>query len=59
MLGQAGEAVTPIDSANGKIFVEGEFWNAISDTPIKPGQQAEIVAIEGLTLKVKPQTSST
>jgi membrane-bound serine protease (ClpP class) len=59
MLGKAAPALTQIDTNNGKIFVEGELWNAVSDTPIQPGQPAEIVAIDGLTLKVKPQTSST
>jgi membrane protein implicated in regulation of membrane protease activity len=35
--------------------VEGEWWNAVSETPIETGQTAEIVAIDGLKLKVKPK----
>jgi len=46
-------ALTPIDSRGGKIFIEGEYWNAVSDTPIEKGELAEIAAVEGLTLKVK------
>ena len=32
MLGKTVTALTPIDSRGGKIFVEGEYWNAVSDT---------------------------
>jgi len=56
MLGKVAQAVARITSSGGKIFVEGEYWNAVSDVPIEPGQPAEIVAIDGLTLKVKPKT---
>jgi membrane-bound ClpP family serine protease len=40
------------------VFVEGEYWNAVSGEPVEAGQDAEIVAVEGLTLKVKPRTLS-
>ena len=56
MLGKTVSAVMPISQTSGRVFVEGELWNAISDAPIQPGQPAEIVAIEGLTLKLKPKT---
>jgi membrane-bound serine protease (ClpP class) len=59
MLGKIGSAVTPVHGTGGKVFVEGELWNAVSERPIEAGQSAEIVAIEGLTLKVKPQTTAT
>jgi membrane-bound serine protease (ClpP class) len=55
MLGKTIPALTRIDGANGKVFVEGEYWNATSDLPIEPGQQVEIVSVAGLTLKVKPK----
>ena len=51
--GKSVTALTPIDSRGGWIFVEGEHWNAVSDTPIEKGQVAEIAAVQGLTLKVK------
>ena len=44
-----------IDAASGKVFVEGEYWNAVSEVPIEPGHPVEIVAVNGLTLKVKPK----
>ena len=53
MVGETVTAMTPIDSRGGKIFIEGEYWNAVSDTPIKKGEVAEIAAVQGLTLKVK------
>ncbi len=56
MFGKTVSAVTPVSQTSGKVFVEGELWNAISDAPIQLGQPAEIVGIEGLTLKLKPKT---
>jgi membrane-bound serine protease (ClpP class) len=53
MLGKIVTALTPIDSRGGRIFVEGEYWNAISDTPIEKGEPAEIAAVHGLTVKLK------
>jgi membrane-bound serine protease (ClpP class) len=53
MIGKTVTALTPIDSRGGRIFVEGEYWNAVSDTPIAKDQLAEIAAVQGLTLKVK------
>jgi membrane-bound serine protease (ClpP class) len=55
MLGKTVPALARIDNHSGKVFIEGEYWNAISETPIEPGQIAEIVGIQGLTLKVKPK----
>jgi len=55
MLGKIIPAVARIDASSGKVFVEGEYWNAISDIPIEPGQAVEITAVDGLTLKVKPK----
>jgi membrane-bound serine protease (ClpP class) len=53
MIGKTVTALTPIDSRGGRIFVEGEHWNAVSDTPIEKDQPVEIAAVQGLTLTVK------
>jgi membrane-bound serine protease (ClpP class) len=53
LLGKTVPALTSIDSHGGRLFVEGEYWNAISDTPVEQGAPVEIAAVEGLTLKVK------
>jgi membrane-bound serine protease (ClpP class) len=55
MLGKTVPALVRIDPQGGKVFVEGEYWNAVSDTPIEPGQIVQIVDINGLTLKVRPK----
>jgi membrane-bound serine protease (ClpP class) len=56
MLGKTVTALARIDNLEGKVFVEGEYWNAVSDLPVEVGQAAEIVGVEGLKLKVKPKT---
>jgi len=55
MIGKTVTALTPIDSLGGKVFIEGEYWNAVSDVPIAKDRSAEISAMKGLTLKVKPK----
>lgn len=56
LIGKVTTAEDPIDSQKGRVFVEGEYWNAVSDTPIEAGQAVEIVAVQRLTLKVKPKS---
>jgi membrane-bound serine protease (ClpP class) len=53
LLGKTVTALTPIDSHGGRIFVEGEYWNAVSDTPIEKNSSVVITAVQGLTLEVK------
>jgi len=53
LIGKTVTALTPIDARGGRIFVEGEYWNAASDAPIEKGEQAEIAAVQGLTVKLK------
>ncbi len=55
MLGKTVNALSRIDPAGGKVFIEGEHWNAVSEMPVEAGQSVEIVGIAGLTLKVKPK----
>ena len=59
LLGKTMPALARIDAAGGKVFVEGEYWNAVSEAPIEPGHPVEIVGISGLTLKVKPKQPPT
>jgi membrane-bound serine protease (ClpP class) len=55
MVGQTVTALSRIDSTGGKVFIEGENWNAVSATPVEAGQPVEIIGLAGLTLKVKPK----
>jgi len=51
MRGKVVTALTPIDGRGGKVFIEGEYWNAVSDVPVEQGQRVEIIEMQGLTLK--------
>lgn len=53
MVGLVGVAKTTL-APQGKILVHGELWEAVSDRPLQPGDQAEVTKIEGLKLYVTP-----
>ncbi len=49
-----GEARTDITSDNGKVFIHGEIWDAVSEKGeiIKKGEKVKVVKVEGLKLMV-------
>jgi membrane-bound serine protease (ClpP class) len=53
MIGLVGIVKTAL-TPNGQLAVHGELWEAISDRPLQPGEQAEVIRVEGLRLYVKP-----
>lgn len=55
MLGKVAPALERIDASGGRVFIEGELWNAVSEVAVEKNQPVEIVTVEGLTLKVKPK----
>lgn len=55
MIGKTVSALSRIGPAGGQVFIEGEIWNAVSETPVETGQMVEVAGITGLTLKVKPK----
>jgi membrane-bound serine protease (ClpP class) len=55
MIGKTVNALSRIDSTGGRVFIEGETWNAVSATAVEAGQPVEITGVERLTLKVKPK----
>jgi len=55
MVGQTVNALSRIDAVGGRVFIEGETWNAVSATPVDAGQPVEVTGISGLTLQVKPK----
>lgn len=57
MVGQTVNALSRIDSQSGRVFIEGEIWNAVSETPVETGQPVEVIGVQGLTLQVKPKTN--
>ena len=53
MVGEIGVAHAPLHP-EGKIFVHGEFWDAVSTAPVEAGARVRVLAVEGLRLKVEP-----
>lgn len=58
MIGKRAEVVEKINSQKGRVFVAGEYWNAVSDEVIKKGQACEIIGINGLTMTVRSTSDS-
>lgn len=58
LVGQHVKAMTPIDEKGGKVFIEGEIWNAVSDEPIEKGQWVRVDSVNGLTLNVSPKQNT-
>jgi membrane-bound serine protease (ClpP class) len=53
LLGEIGVVKEPI-LQEGKVFVHGELWNAISKDPIEKGAKVRVVKVENLVLEVEP-----
>ncbi|MGQ9534013.1 MAG: NfeD family protein [bacterium] len=54
LIGEQGVARTQINKEGGTVFVHGEFWNAVSDKPIKKGARVKVISAQGMVLKVEP-----
>jgi len=54
MLGASAEVVADF-AGSGRVRYGGELWQARSDAPLRAGERARIVRVEGLTLWVEPQ----
>lgn len=52
LIGEVGVALNEI-SPTGTIRVHGEIWRAESDEPISTGEEAEVVEVVGLKVRVK------
>jgi len=52
MVGERGVAYTAL-SPEGKVFVHGEYWQAVSDEPIAKGEAVEVVQVVDLKLRVR------
>lgn len=55
MIGLIGSARTRL-TPHGKIFVQGEIWNAISSTTVSKGEPVRVTRVDGLTVHVTPVT---
>jgi membrane-bound serine protease (ClpP class) len=54
LVGESGVARSDLLPA-GKVFVHGELWDAVSDTPVRAGERVVITSVEGMTVKVEKQ----
>lgn len=54
MIGKRAEVTDTISGKGGRIFISGEYWNAVSDEKIEEGRWCEVTDIKGLTMKVRP-----
>ncbi len=54
LVGMTGFAVQPFEK-KGKVFVNGEYWDAISTTAIEKQQEIEVVKIANMILHIKPK----
>jgi membrane-bound serine protease (ClpP class) len=52
MIGLVGRTTAPL-TPSGKIFIRGEYWNVDADEPIEAGEPVQVVAVEGLRLRVR------
>ena len=52
MIGSVGEARTDIDP-EGKVFVQGELWNAHAAAPVHMGEHVVVRKVQGLELEVE------
>ena len=53
MLGKVGE-IKQWQKNEGKVFVNGELWQAVSEDALLPGDRVVVQNVEGLTLEVTP-----
>ena|SRR5215510_5464716 len=51
MIGEVREACRP----KGQVFVNGELWEARCEEGADPGTRVKVLAINGLTLEVRPE----
>ncbi len=52
LVGETGIVKTDI-IPEGKVFVHGELWKAISKNPIRAGTKVKVVKVEGLVVEVE------
>ena len=57
LIHEIGTARSPL-SPRGKVFVQGEIWDAVADEPVAAGEPVEVVAVRNLTLAVRRRQSS-
>lgn len=52
LIGLVGRATTALEPA-GKVFIRGEYWNAVAEEDVAQGDSVEVTRVEGLELRVR------
>jgi len=52
LIGEKGRALSGI-SEDGKVFVHGEIWKAVSEEEIQEGDAIEVTEVDGLALRIR------
>ncbi len=58
MIGETGSALTAL-APEGKVFVHGEYWDAVATRPAPAGAKVRVTAINQLKLTVEPLLDQT
>ena len=53
LIGLRARAVSSLNPG-GKVLVRGEYWDVESDEPVADGAWVEVVAVQGMRLRVRP-----
>jgi membrane-bound serine protease (ClpP class) len=53
MIGEIGVALADL-MPGGRVFVHGEYWNAVATAPVKTGEKVRVSAVDHLNLTVEP-----
>ncbi|MEA3641908.1 MAG: nodulation protein NfeD [Lamprobacter sp.] len=61
LVGETGEARADFGGMSnkaGQVHIEGELWQASSQSPVRRGESVRVLAVNGLRLEVTPASSS-
>lgn len=53
MLGETAEVRRVLAGGRVKVFVRGEYWEAVADETVAVGEAVEVMAVDGLRLRVR------
>jgi membrane-bound serine protease (ClpP class) len=55
LVGEVAKVVAAVGANEGKVFVHGEYWDAVAASPLAAGSRARVTAIEGKRLRVEAE----
>jgi len=59
LIGEAAEVISDFVDGHGRVHLDGEDWQATGPATLTSGQNARVVGIDGLKLKVEPIAGET